>query len=175
MWVMQGHWVRECLDHLVYSAPSYQTTLTPMSLHFPGGWESSPGCANCTKTKRPKPTNISLLQGRRVVDAISSHSHNLSLSLATLNDDQFLLGGSTCEHNLRVVAKNLVNLGRGHVTKVTTMDNSSLGLSEEQNKMRIKICIATSVQINSSTSCFFWGKKCFDMFTPAITQKQTWS
>jgi len=50
-----------------------------------------------------KLTNISLLQGRRVVDTVTSYSHNGTHALAALNNDQFLLGRSTGEHNLSVV------------------------------------------------------------------------
>ena len=84
-----------------------------------------------TRPDKAKRTNVGLFQSRGVVDTISSHGHDLPLALATFHDDQLLLGRGTGKHNLRVVAENLVDLGRGHVTKVTPMDNSSLGLSEE--------------------------------------------
>lgn len=83
-----------------------------------------------TRPDKPKRTDVSLFQSRGVVDTISSHGHDLPLALATFHDDQFLLWRGTGEHNLRVVAENLIDLGRGHVTKVTAVDNSSLGLSE---------------------------------------------
>lgn len=76
-------------------------------------------------------TNVSLLEGRGVVDTITCHSHNLSLPLATLHNDKLLLGGGSGKHDLRVVPQNLINLGRGHVTEVTAVDNSSLRLSDQ--------------------------------------------
>jgi hypothetical protein len=48
-------------------------------------------------------TNISLLQGRRIVDTITSDSHDGSHALATLNNDQLLLGRGTGEHDFSVV------------------------------------------------------------------------
>ena len=65
------------------------------------------------KIYKAKRTNIGLLEGRRIVDTIASDSHDGSQALATLYDDQFLLGRGTREHDLRVVPKEVEEVGLG--------------------------------------------------------------
>ena len=85
-------------------------------------------------------TNISLLESRRVVDTIPSDSHNLSLSLTAFYNDQLLLGWGTSKHNFIMVVENLVNLVRCHITKISTMNNSSFSVPENNVQYLLKLC-----------------------------------
>jgi hypothetical protein len=49
-------------------------------------------------------TNVSFLQGRRVIYTITCHSYNGSHSLASFHNDKFLLRWCTGEHNFSVVS-----------------------------------------------------------------------
>jgi len=49
-------------------------------------------------------TNVSFLQGRRVIYTITCHSYNGSHSLASFHNDKLLLGWCTGEHNFSVVS-----------------------------------------------------------------------
>lgn len=50
--------------------------------------------------------NVSLLESGGIVDTVTSYCHNGAQTLATLNNDQLLLGRGTGEHNLRVEPDN---------------------------------------------------------------------
>ena len=78
-------------------------------------------------------TDIGLLESGRVVDTVTCDCHNLSLALAPLHDDQLLLGRGTGKDNLGVVAQDLVNLSRGHVTQISTVNDGSARLSVTEN------------------------------------------
>jgi hypothetical protein len=60
----------------------------------------------CTRvcTVEPGLTNVSFLQGRRVIYTITCHSYNGSHSLASFHNDKLLLGWCTGEHNFSVVS-----------------------------------------------------------------------
>jgi hypothetical protein len=74
-------------------------------------------------------TNIGLLQGRRIVDTITSDSHNGSHALATLNNDQLLLGRGTGEHNLSVVPEDFIEMVGAKFTQFGAVDDSGLGFT----------------------------------------------
>lgn len=88
-------------------------------------------------------TNISLLEGRRVVDTVTSDGHDGSLSLTALYNDQLLLWGGTCKHDLGVVIEDLVNLEWGHVSQVAAVDNTSLRLT-----VTYIVTVKTSCRLN---------------------------
>lgn len=58
----------------------------------------------------------------------------LYLSLATLHDDEFLLGGGPGEHNLCVVLQHLIHLILGQVLQVRAMDHTGFGIPETHTR-----------------------------------------
>lgn len=54
------------------------------------------------------------------------------LSLATFHNDEFLLRGSSGEHDLSVMLQNIVKMLRGHVFQLATVDNAGLGIPGEE-------------------------------------------
>ena len=68
--------------------------------------------------KVQKATDVGLLESGRVVDTISSDSHDGSLPLTTLHDDQLLLRRGPCEHDFFVVLEDLVNVLLFHVLQL---------------------------------------------------------
>ena len=78
--------------------------------------------------KVQKATDVGLFEGGRVVDTISSDSHDGSLPLTTLHDDQLLLWRGSCEHDLRVVGQDVIDLRGCHVPQVGAVDHTCLGV-----------------------------------------------
>ena len=72
-------------------------------------------------------TDIGLLEGGRVVDTVSGDGHDGTQSLTAFDDDQLLLRGGTGEHDLRVVAQNVVQLLTVHVAQFTAVNDGRLG------------------------------------------------
>ena len=57
--------------------------------------------------------DVRLFQGGRIVHSVAGHGHDFSQPLATLDDDQLLLGTRSSEDDLRVVGDDLVQLAVG--------------------------------------------------------------
>lgn len=76
-------------------------------------------------------TDVGLFQSGRIVHTVAGHSHDGALALTAFNDDEFLLGGGTGKDNLCMVSKNVINLGRGHVTQIGAVDDTCLSVSGE--------------------------------------------
>merc|ERR1712004_96253 len=74
-------------------------------------------------------TNVGLLQSGRVVDTISSDGNDCTHPLATLHNNQLLLGAGSCEDNLRVVHEHFVQLLLRQVLDLSSVDDCSTGLS----------------------------------------------
>lgn len=55
-------------------------------------------------------TNVSFLQGWRVIDTITSHGNDSTQVLAALNNDQLLLWGCPGKHDFRVLPEDFVDL-----------------------------------------------------------------
>ena len=53
----------------------------------------------------------------------------LTLALATIDNDEFLLGGGPGEDDFGVVEEDLVQVRFGKVAQLTTVDHRSLGLA----------------------------------------------
>merc|ERR550534_3462114 len=68
-------------------------------------------------------TDVSLLQGRRVVDTISGDGNDGAHPLATLHNNQLLLGRSSSEDNLVVVHQDLVKVLVLHVLDLASVDD----------------------------------------------------
>lgn len=84
-------------------------------------------------------TNVCLLESGRVVDTVSCDCYDGPLALASLDNDQLLLWRRTSEDDLRVVRQDVVYLRWGHVFQVGAMNDTGLGISEEN-----KITTSTS-------------------------------
>lgn len=84
-------------------------------------------------------TNVCLLESGRVVDTVSCDCYDGPLALASLDNDQLLLWRRTSEDDLRVVRQDVVYLRWGHVLQVGAMNDTGLGISEEN-----KITTSTS-------------------------------
>jgi len=61
-------------------------------------------------------TDVGLLEGRRVVDAVSGDGDDGTLPLTAFDDNELLLRRRAREHDLGVVADHQVYLRRRHVT-----------------------------------------------------------
>ena len=73
--------------------------------------------------------DVGLLERRRVVDAVAGDGHDGALALTALHNDQLLLRRGAREHNLRVVAQQVVNLDRRHVLQVVAVHHARLGVA----------------------------------------------
>merc|ERR1712004_171652 len=74
-------------------------------------------------------TDVGLLQGGRVVDTISGDGNDGAHPLATLHNNQLLLGRSSGKDDLVVVHEHFVQLLLREVLDLYTMDDGSTGLS----------------------------------------------
>ena len=74
-------------------------------------------------------TNISFLEGWGIVNTITSDGDNLTLSLTTVNNNEFLLWWGTCKNDFRVIFKNVVNIFISAISQFTTINNSGIGFS----------------------------------------------
>ena len=71
-------------------------------------------------------TNIGLFESRGIVDTITGDSDDGPRTLTPFHDDQFLLGGSPGEHDLRVVLQNVVYLVLAVVLQLVPVNNTCL-------------------------------------------------
>merc|ERR1719312_273427 len=74
-------------------------------------------------------SDISFLKSRGVVHTVACHSNNGAHALATLDNDQFLLWGSSGEHDLGVIHQDLVYLLLAQILQLSSMNNSSSSIS----------------------------------------------
>jgi len=74
-------------------------------------------------------SNISFLESRRIVYTVTCHGNNGTHTLATLNNDQLLLWGSSSEHDLSVVHQDFVNLLLTQVFQLSSVYNGSSSIS----------------------------------------------
>ena len=72
-------------------------------------------------------TDIGFLQGGRVVDTVTSDSDDGSEPLATLDNDELLLGWRAGKDDLRVVAQYVVQVVAVHVTQFSSVNDGRLG------------------------------------------------
>jgi len=75
------------------------------------------------------PTYVCLLEGRWVVDTVPCDCDDGPLALASLDDDELLLGWCAGEYDLRVMGEEAVDWRRGHITQVRPMNDARLRLS----------------------------------------------
>lgn len=74
-------------------------------------------------------TDVGLLEGRGVVDAVSCHGDDVVETLTTLDDDELLLRGGSGEDDLFVVGQNVIQLLFTQIFKITSSYNDSLGVA----------------------------------------------
>ena len=74
-------------------------------------------------------TDIGLLERWGIVDTITSDGDDLAGSLATIDDDKFLLGRSSGEHDFSVMSEDIIDGGVVEITEAGAVDNSGLGFS----------------------------------------------
>merc|ERR1719315_465739 len=74
-------------------------------------------------------SNISFLESRRIVYTVTCHGNNGTHTLATLDNDQLLLWGSSGEHDLSVVHQDFVNLLLTEVFQLSSVNNGSSSIS----------------------------------------------
>uniref|UniRef100_A0A480H9S2 Sodium/potassium-transporting ATPase subunit alpha-1 n=1 Tax=Sus scrofa TaxID=9823 RepID=A0A480H9S2_PIG len=72
--------------------------------------------------------DVCLLQSGRVIDTVASHGHDGALSLAAFHNDELLLRRRPGKHDLRVVLQDVIQLLRGHVFQIASMDHAGLGI-----------------------------------------------
>merc|ERR1711894_720506 len=89
----------------------------------------SAACLDTSEPAIPMATPISAFESGGIIDTITGDSHDSAHPLATLNNDQLLLGRGPGEYNLSVVHQDLVNLLLAHVLDLSTVNDSGLGLS----------------------------------------------
>merc|ERR1719431_2002757 len=74
-------------------------------------------------------SDISFLEGRGVVNTVTCHSNNGTHTLAALDNNQLLLWRSSGEDDLGVVHQDFINLLLTQVFQLSSVNNSSSGIS----------------------------------------------
>ena len=72
-------------------------------------------------------TDIGLLESGRIVDTVAGDSDDSAEALAAFDDDELLLGRGAGEHDLGVVAEDVVQLVASELAQFSTVDDGRLG------------------------------------------------
>merc|ERR1719383_1441408 len=90
----------------------------------------SAACLETSDPAIPMATPMSAFFERwRIIDSITSDSHNGAHPLTTLDNNQLLLRRCSCKYNLCVVPQDVVYLFLSKVLQLSSIDNSSMSLS----------------------------------------------
>ena len=79
------------------------------------------------------PTDISLLDGWRVVNTISRDGDHVALALTRLDDEQLLCGDRARKHDVLVVQNHVVKLHERHIGQVCTMHHDRWRISTQRH------------------------------------------
>ena len=82
-------------------------------------------------------TDVSLLERGRVIDAVSGDGDDRAVTLTTFHYDELLLRRRAREHDLGVVAEQLVYACRRHVSQVAAVYHACLRLSVAHVNSRV--------------------------------------